>query len=166
MIRASSVVAAAGRLHGKLLIAHGLMDDNVHAQNSMQLIQALQRADKPFEVMVYPRNRHRLGGKFHQRLTIDFMGINAIMWGVLLAGAYVTVAFTYLFGFERTVMQQLMIGGLSLIIGLVLFFTLALYYPFRGSIAVGPGAFRELLADWSANAATEPPDLQTPAASK
>jgi hypothetical protein len=82
------------------------------------------------------------------RLTIDFMGINAMMWAVLIAGAYVTVAFTYLFGFERTVMQQLMIGGLSLTIGLVLFLTMSLDYPFRGSIAVGPGAFRTLLVDW------------------
>ena len=71
--KASSVVAAAGRLHGKLLLAHGLMDDNVHAHNSMQLVEALQRADKPFEVMVYPRNRHGIGGKFHERLMIDFM---------------------------------------------------------------------------------------------
>jgi hypothetical protein len=100
------------------------------------------------------------------RLTIDFIGINGIMWAVLVAGAYVTVAFTYLFGFERTVMQQLMIGGLSVTIGLVLFLTLALDYPFRGSIAVGPGAFRALLADWSANAAAEPAALQTPALSK
>jgi dipeptidyl aminopeptidase/acylaminoacyl peptidase len=71
--KASSVVAAAGRLHGKLLLAHGLMDDNVHAHNSMQLVEALQRADKPFEVMIYPRNRHGIGGRFHERLMIDFM---------------------------------------------------------------------------------------------
>jgi dipeptidyl aminopeptidase/acylaminoacyl peptidase len=71
--KASSVVAAASRLHGKLLIAHGLMDDNVHARNSMQLVQALQQADRPFEVMVYPRNRHGIGGKFHERVMIEFM---------------------------------------------------------------------------------------------
>jgi Protein of unknown function (DUF4239) len=83
------------------------------------------------------------------RLTIDFIGINSIMWAVLVAGAYITVAFTYLFGFERTVMQQLMIGGLSLTIGLVLFLVVGLDYPFRGSIAVGPDAFRDLLAYWN-----------------
>jgi dipeptidyl aminopeptidase/acylaminoacyl peptidase len=71
--KASSVVAAAASLHGKLLIAHGLMDDNVHAQNSLQLVQALQQADKSFEVMVYPRDRHGISGKFHERLVIDFM---------------------------------------------------------------------------------------------
>lgn len=85
------------------------------------------------------------------RLTIDFIGINSIMWVVLVAGAYITVAFTYLFGFERTVMQQLMIGGLSLTIGLVLFLVVGLDYPFRGSIAVGPDAFRDLLDYWKAS---------------
>jgi hypothetical protein len=83
------------------------------------------------------------------RLTVDFTGISGIMWFVLIVGAYITVAFTYLFGFERTSMQQLMIGGLSLIIGLVLFLVLALDYPYRGGIAVQPDAFRALLEGWS-----------------
>lgn len=79
------------------------------------------------------------------RLTLDSTGINAVMWAVLVLGAFVTVAFTYLFGFDKTVMQQLMVGGLSLMIGLVLFLIVSLDYPFRGSIAVGPEAFRALL---------------------
>lgn len=84
------------------------------------------------------------------RLTIEFIGINGIMWAVLIAGAYITVGFTYLFGFERALMQQLMIAGLSLMIGLVLFLVLALDFPFRGSIAVTPAAFHTLLANWGA----------------
>jgi dipeptidyl aminopeptidase/acylaminoacyl peptidase len=71
---ASSVVRAARNLHGKLLIVHGVMDDNVHVQNALQLIDALQRADKDFEVMIYPRARH--GGftpRHYQRLVLDFM---------------------------------------------------------------------------------------------
>lgn len=78
------------------------------------------------------------------RLTVDASGINGIMWFVLIAGAVVTIAFTYLFGFDQTVMQQLMIGGLSFLIALVLFVIVALDYPFRGSIAVAPEAFRAL----------------------
>jgi dipeptidyl aminopeptidase/acylaminoacyl peptidase len=70
---ASSVVKAAKNLHGKLLIVHGLMDDNVHLQNTAQLVQELQRADKDFEMMVYPRARHGVSGKHYQRLVIDFM---------------------------------------------------------------------------------------------
>jgi dipeptidyl aminopeptidase/acylaminoacyl peptidase len=71
--KATSVVRAAGNLHGKLLIAHGLMDDNVHAQNSLQLVDALQRADRDFEMMFYPRNRHGIAGKQYERKVLDFM---------------------------------------------------------------------------------------------
>jgi hypothetical protein len=70
------------------------------------------------------------------------------MWVVLFAGAYITVGFTYFFGFDRTSMQQLMIGALSLLIGLVLFLVMALDFPYRGSIAVSPDAFRALLEGW------------------
>lgn len=84
------------------------------------------------------------------RLTIDFVGISGLMWFVLVVGAYLTVAFTYLFGFHRTIMQFLMIGTLSLMIGLVLFLVLALDYPYRGGISVEPDAFRALLASWHA----------------
>jgi dipeptidyl-peptidase-4 len=56
--RKSSVVQAAANLHGRFLLVHGAMDDNVHMQNSLQLAHALQTAGKPFELMVYPRVRH------------------------------------------------------------------------------------------------------------
>lgn len=69
----TSVVRAAKNLHGKLLILHGLMDDNVHAQNTIQFVDALQKADKDFEIMVYPNARHGIHGKHYQRLMIDFM---------------------------------------------------------------------------------------------
>lgn len=69
----TSVVKAAGKLHGKMLVAHGLMDDNVHLQNTAQLIEELEQADKDFEVMVYPRSRHGITSKHYQRLFIDFM---------------------------------------------------------------------------------------------
>ena len=70
---ATSVVKAARNLHGKLLLLHGLMDDNVHLQNSAQLLQELQRADKDFEVMFYPRARHGIAGNHYQRLVVDFI---------------------------------------------------------------------------------------------
>jgi dipeptidyl-peptidase-4 len=70
---ASSVVKAAKNLHGKLLIAHGVLDDNVHVQNSLQLVQALQQADRDFEVMLYPQSRHGIVSRHYQRLQIEFM---------------------------------------------------------------------------------------------
>jgi dipeptidyl aminopeptidase/acylaminoacyl peptidase len=69
----TSVVKAAGNLHGRLLILHGVMDDNVHIQNTIQLIDALERANKDFEVMFYPRNRHPISGLHYQRLMLGFI---------------------------------------------------------------------------------------------
>ena len=34
------------------------MDDNVHLQNTMQFAYELQKAGKPFEMMLYPKSRH------------------------------------------------------------------------------------------------------------
>jgi dipeptidyl aminopeptidase/acylaminoacyl peptidase len=70
---ATSVVKAAAKLHGKLLLLHGLMDDNVHVQNTVQLVEELQKANKDFEVMIYPRARHGGFGKHFQQLMVDFM---------------------------------------------------------------------------------------------
>jgi dipeptidyl-peptidase 4 len=69
----TSVVAAGKDVHGRLLILHGEIDDNVHMQNSMRLARALQQADKPFEMMVYPGFRHGIGGMHYQKLLLDFM---------------------------------------------------------------------------------------------
>jgi dipeptidyl-peptidase-4 len=49
---------AADRMNGKMLLIHGTTDDNVHVQNSIQFAYELQRAGKPFEMMLYPRTRH------------------------------------------------------------------------------------------------------------
>jgi dipeptidyl-peptidase 4 len=75
----SSNVKAAANLHGKLLIVHGMVDDNVHFQNSVQLAYALQKAGKSFEMMFYPgpRSRHGLGEAelrdFNERVIFEFL---------------------------------------------------------------------------------------------
>jgi dipeptidyl-peptidase-4 len=63
---AASVVEAAKNLHGQLLIMHGMMDDNVHVTSAIQLADALQKANLPFEMMLYPQGRHGIGGNFQQ----------------------------------------------------------------------------------------------------
>jgi dipeptidyl aminopeptidase/acylaminoacyl peptidase len=70
---ASSVVKAARNLHGKLLIAHGLIDDNVSVRNSMRLVEALQAANKDFELMIYPGSRHGIFSNHYNQLQIDFI---------------------------------------------------------------------------------------------
>jgi dipeptidyl-peptidase-4 len=49
---------AAKDLHGKLLLIHGVIDDNVHMQNTIQFIYELQKAGKQFQLMLYPKSRH------------------------------------------------------------------------------------------------------------
>ncbi|MBN2133764.1 MAG: S9 family peptidase [Sedimentisphaerales bacterium] len=69
----TSAVQAAAKLRGRLLLVHGAIDDNVHVQNTYQLIQALQRADRDFDVMVYPQSRHGIGGMHYSRLRVNFI---------------------------------------------------------------------------------------------
>ena len=54
----TSVLQAAEDLHGKLLLIHGGIDDNVHSQNTIKFAYELQKADKQFEMMLYPTQRH------------------------------------------------------------------------------------------------------------
>jgi len=49
-------------LKGKLLIVHGTADDNVHIQNTMQLVKKLQQVPLQFDLMVYPGLNHALYG--------------------------------------------------------------------------------------------------------
>lgn len=56
----TSVQKAAKNLSGKLLLIHGGIDDNVHVQNTLQLAYELQKADKQFDLMLYPTARHGL----------------------------------------------------------------------------------------------------------
>ena len=56
----TSVLKAAKDLHGRLLLIHGGIDDNVHVQNVTQFIYELQKADKQFDLMIYPTQRHGL----------------------------------------------------------------------------------------------------------
>jgi len=54
----SSVQKAAKNLSGKLLLFHGTLDDNVHPQNSVMLIDALQKAGIPLQFVLLPGAEH------------------------------------------------------------------------------------------------------------
>ncbi len=58
----SSVLTYIDKYKGMLQIVHGTSDDNVHMQNSMQLISALEDKGKDFELMLYPGGRHGWSG--------------------------------------------------------------------------------------------------------
>ncbi|HTY06369.1 MAG TPA: S9 family peptidase [Gemmatimonadales bacterium] len=54
----SSAVEHADKLTGHLLLVHSLMDDNVHPQNTMQLLTALETAGHAPPLMMFPKGRH------------------------------------------------------------------------------------------------------------
>jgi dipeptidyl-peptidase-4 len=60
--KTSSVLNYVDKYKGVLQIVHGVIDDNVHMQNSLRLIDKLEDAKKDFEFMIYPGGRHGWGG--------------------------------------------------------------------------------------------------------
>ncbi len=51
----------AKNLKGKLLLAHGLMDDNVPPSNTLLVIDALEKAGKDYDLVVFPNSPHGYG---------------------------------------------------------------------------------------------------------
>lgn len=58
----SSPITYADALKGNYLLIHGTADDNVHFQNTLEWIQALEKANKPFSLMVFPDKNHSITG--------------------------------------------------------------------------------------------------------
>jgi len=55
---AGSCVKHATKLRGKLLLLHGMVDDNVHPNNTFELANALQSQNRPFSMMIFPNSDH------------------------------------------------------------------------------------------------------------
>jgi len=65
----NSPINHVDKLKGKFLLIHGSGDDNVHVQNSMQMMEALIQADKQFDSQIYPDKNHGIfGGKTRVQL--------------------------------------------------------------------------------------------------
>jgi len=65
----SSCVRLAGNLKGRLLIVHGMVDDNVHPSNAWQLADALQSKGKPFDMMLFPNSGHGIWSPSYESVT-------------------------------------------------------------------------------------------------
>ena len=60
----NSPINFADRLKGNLLIVHGDADDNVHYQNTAEMVKALVDANKQFDFMAYPNKNHNISGGY------------------------------------------------------------------------------------------------------
>jgi dipeptidyl-peptidase 4 len=70
-----SAMTHANKYKGLLRIVHGMLDDNVHMQNTIQLVDKLTMLDKKFELMLYPNERHGIGfakRRHEQREYVEF----------------------------------------------------------------------------------------------
>jgi hypothetical protein len=88
---------------------------------------------------------HALGDARRERLLAASEGLAPILWVVLIGGAVITIAFTYLFGLDNTVVHTLMVAALAMILSLSLFTVAALDYPFKGDVRIHPAAFEQVL---------------------
>jgi dipeptidyl-peptidase-4 len=70
----SALPPQAKNLKGALMIAHNLEDDNVLFQNTVQMIDALERAGKPFEMQVYTQKTHGVTGPESGQLNAAMVG--------------------------------------------------------------------------------------------
>jgi dipeptidyl-peptidase-4 len=58
----SSPMHYVDKMKGHYLLMHGTGDDNVHFQNSIEWIKAMQKAEKQFSLMIYPDKNHSIYG--------------------------------------------------------------------------------------------------------
>jgi dipeptidyl-peptidase-4 len=58
----NSPITHAAKLNGAYLLVHGTADDNVHFQNAVDLITALNKAEKQYEQWLYPNKNHFIYG--------------------------------------------------------------------------------------------------------
>jgi len=77
---AGSAIKLAGTLKGRVLLLHGMMDDNVHVANTFALADAWQSGNIPFEMQIFPKADHGIGSPAYESAKWSFILRNFGMW--------------------------------------------------------------------------------------
>ncbi len=82
-----SNVTNAHKLKGRLMLILGELDDNVDPSSTLQVVNALIQANKEFEFVMLPNQRHTMGGTYGERKRRDFFikhlqGLNPPDWNM------------------------------------------------------------------------------------
>jgi Protein of unknown function (DUF4239) len=80
-----------------------------------------------------------------QRIFYASTGIHPILYFVLIAGSFITIAYTMLFGTENIIPHLIMVSLLASMIAITLFTVIAMDYPFTGDISITPDVFINIL---------------------
>ncbi len=90
-----SNITMAGNLTGKLLITHGGIDENVNPSATFKLAEALIKADKDFDMLILPSQRHGYTGKYNEYFTkrkwnyfVEHLLNKQPVWNIDFTGTY------------------------------------------------------------------------------
>jgi len=76
----SSVLTHAAKLRGKLLLVHGMTDENVHFRHTARLIVALTEANRDYDLLIFPEERHMprdaKGLEYQERRVLEYLEKN------------------------------------------------------------------------------------------
>jgi hypothetical protein len=95
---------------------------------------------------------NELGGIRRSRLLSSESGMPSLLWVLLIGGAAISIAFTFMFGTKYIWSHVLTAGSLAGLIGFVLFLVLALSSPFSGTLSISPGPLARVLSIWEHSA--------------
>jgi len=75
--RRASALTHAAQLRGNLLLVHGMVDENVHFRHTARMVAALEAADRPFDLLVFPAERHmprdEQGRRYQETCLVQFL---------------------------------------------------------------------------------------------
>ncbi len=92
-----------------------------------------------------------------ERMDVVIRGLPSVLWVVLVLGALVNIALTWLLPVEETKAHVVLSAAFAFVIALLLFVTASMDHPFRGNFSVSPEAFRVLQDDvFASTSATTP----------
>jgi hypothetical protein len=110
---------------------------------SQHSLAGLKTSD-PVQVAMLSETLYRLNSLYdarRNRILAAQDHVNPMVWSVVILGAAITIAFTYLYGMESFAMHLGMTGAAAASLALVIVLIIAFDYPFRGEVQITPDGF-------------------------
>jgi len=131
-----------------------------HGETSAATIQAVDhladqvyslRPATPQEALVYPQLTTQMGDMLDARRLRVFLGgqgVGEVTWTIVIVGGLITLGFAAFFRMENRRAQMILTGLMGAMYGLMLTLLVSMDHPLWGSVAVDPGPFEQLRANW------------------
>ena len=137
---AHQVIDIAWPLQRRGIIPKNTAADLKALQEHLASFEPITEGQKTLHAEAY-RQFDRIVELRRIRLNSVVAGLPAVMWCVVLVGAFLNIALTWFFDMRSHLMHMWMTIMFSGFLGLMIFLLAAMDYPFRGQISVGPEAF-------------------------